>query len=378
MTHAIVLKVLGQVMKWDDERAEREYSWLSLMSRVKFDGYQDFQAGARLIESLTVWLQQFDEMDREPAYRFVRNVVLYLGPAEMLRLVELFFPVTVQRRLVHAASQETGVQSHLVWSNPASAAAYDRLLRRTLFVGLSEGARLDLFRRANAGVVSNEQVLLATYADKDKWDGLLDDLRKDLRDPEARFGAVYLIDDFAGSGLTFIRKDEKTGQWKGKLAKFRQSLGEVGFATYFDSDVKFFVHHYIATHEAKEKLSSRQEEALAELGPEGWIKPVRFTFGMVLREDFPIDRSPLEDAKAFLPLTERYYDPSIQTVHTDVGGSDGIRLGFAGCALPLILEHNTPNNSVALLWAESERSNEASPDDAHLMRPLFRRRQRHA
>ena len=39
---------------------------------------------------------------------------------------------------------------------------------------------------------------------------------------------------------------------------------------------------------------------------------------------------------------------------------------------PLVLEHNTPNNSVALLWAET-----AGGDTALAMRPLFRQRRRH-
>ena len=73
----------------------------------------------------------------------------------------------------------------------------------------------------------------------------------------------------------------------------------------------------------------------------------------------------------FWPLTQKYYDASIEDKHTDVGGGD-VRLGFGGAALPLILEHNTPNNSVALLWAETDGV-EGVP-----MRPLFRRRQRHS
>lgn len=69
-------------------------------------------------------------------------------------------------------------------------------------------------------------------------------------------------------------------------------------------------------------------------------------------------------------------DPEIQTKHTDVGGVNHIGLGYGGCALPLVLEHNTPNNSVALLWAETDGG---SRDGARApaMRPLFRRRQRH-
>jgi hypothetical protein len=75
-------------------------------------------------------------------------------------------------------------------------------------------------------------------------------------------------------------------------------------------------------------------------------------------------------------LTQTYYDPSLRTKHTDVGGVTHLGLGYGGCALPLVLEHNTPNNAVALLWAETaggDRDGVAAP----AMRPLFRRRQRH-
>jgi len=45
-----------------------------------------------------------------------------------------------------------------------------------------------------------------------------------------------------------------------------------------------------------------------------------------------------------------YYDEDIQDKHTRQGGSD-VKLGFGSCALPLILHHNTPNNSVPILWS---------------------------
>ena len=377
MKQDLALKVLGQIMAWDNDRASEEYHWLSLMSRLKFDGYQDFLAGARFIESLAYWIQQFDSSDREAAYAFVRHVLVYVGPAELLRLVELFFPDTVQRRIVQAAAMETDVPAYRVWADTRAAAAYDRLLRRTLFIGLSEGARLDLFRRANAGTISNDQVLLATYADEDKWNDLLKELRKDLQDETATFGTIYLIDDFAGSGLTFIRRDEEAQEWKGKLKKFRVSVEE-RLTTHFDPAVNIFVHHYIATSDAKINLAQRQDAALTELGVGGWFQSVQFTFGMVLKSDFPVDRSPIPEARAFLPIAERYYDTAAQSKHTDVGGT-GVQLGFSGCALPLILEHNTPNNSVGLLWADTDgQPDAAGSPTTHPMRPLFRRRQRHS
>jgi hypothetical protein len=81
---------------------------------------------------------------------------------------------------------------------------------------------------------------------------------------------------------------------------------------------------------------------------------------------------------AFIALTRRYYDPILRTIHTDVGKVSHLGLGYGGCGLPLVLDHNTPNNSVALLWAETEGGQRADGVVAPAMRPLFRRRQRHA
>ena len=67
-------------------------------------------------------------------------------------------------------------------------------------------------------------------------------------------------------------------------------------------------------------------------------------------------------------LTEIYYDPKIETKHTNVGGVAHLGLGYGGCALPLVLDHNTPNNAVALLWAETDGGQKDS-----VMLPAMRR-----
>ena len=96
---------------------------------------------------------------------------------------------------------------------------------------------------------------------------------------------------------------------------------------------------------------------------------------MTLPHDLPINTNGERHDK-FIELTEIYYDPVLRTKHTDVGGVTHLGLGYGGCALPLVLEHNTPNNSVALLWADTDGGiRNGVPVSA--MRPLFRRRQRH-
>ena len=77
------------------------------MARLKYDGYRDFQAGMRFIESLATWLQQFKPAERETAYTLLSDSTLvYIGPSEMQRLVEQFYPRTVRDRLMRTVAAE--------------------------------------------------------------------------------------------------------------------------------------------------------------------------------------------------------------------------------------------------------------------------------
>ena len=100
-----------------------------------------------------------------------------------------------------------------------------------------------------------------------------------------------------------------------------------------------------------------------------WFDRIEFSYGLLLPDSLPLNTA---QHGAFLNLVDNYYDAAIETKHMKVGGENA-RLGFGGCALPLVLEHNTPNNSVALLWADTKGG-----EGKHAMRPLFRRRQRHS
>jgi hypothetical protein len=362
----LALKVLSQIMNWDIDRARSEDSWLRLMSRTKYDGYQDYLAGARFVESLANWLQQFDHDERETAYQFIRNHLVYIGPAEIQHLVDLVFPETIQPKIVTAVAQLLGIPEYMIWSHSEATKVYRLLLRKTLFLALSDGARIDAFRRANVGTISNEQIVLSTQIDDEKWEDLLKNLQKDLKDPAAKFCSVYLLDDFIASGKTLIREDD--GIWNGKLFRSWTST-QKHIDTHFEENYIVHVHYYIASHDAKVEVPKRYEAALRRVGTENLFPRVKFSFGTVLPEDLPIDATRFPE---FIKLTGKYYDPVIETKSIRVGRTDA-RLGFGKCALPLIIEHNTPNNSIGLLWAESEGTN-GHP----AMRPLFRRRQRHS
>lgn len=101
------------------------------------------------------------------------------------------------------------------------------------------------------------------------------------------------------------------------------------------------------------------------------MTPVTQSFDLVFERKDIFVRG---DSKELDQFVDKYYDPSIETKSLKVGGTDA-KYGFAECGLPLILEHNTPNNSLSFLWAES--SPRESENKVHQMKPLFRRRQRH-
>ncbi len=162
MNQELALRTLSSIMSWPDDRARQEFAWLRLMARVKYDDYQDVLAGVRFVESLAKWLQQFDSDERETAYRFVRQQLVYVSTAEMRRLVESFYPVTVQNVLLQRVARQLGIPKYRVWSHADGPATFECLRRKTLFMGLSDGARIDILRHANVGIISNEQAVLTT------------------------------------------------------------------------------------------------------------------------------------------------------------------------------------------------------------------------
>lgn len=240
-----------------------------------------------------------------------------------------------------------------------------------MFVGLSDGSRIDILRRANSRRLSTEQVVPMLNIDIGKWEDLSEKLTKEC--PNAKFERVVLIDDFTASGTTFIR--EKDGVWKGKLHTFnkmvRDAQKQLGDAFPIAQRFHLHVHHYVSSFQARTALQERIDDARARWS-EAWFDEVTITEGLLLPETLKL--TPEQDAE-MLDLCDRYYDNALYMrlkKHCDEAGQSDMRLGYANCALPIVLDHNTPNNSIPLLWAET-----IGGDGIHPMRPLFHRRDRH-
>ena len=74
----------------------------------------------------------------------------------MRHLVGLFYHDTVEPRLMTEAALACDIPRYQVWADKDASQHYRRLLRKCLFVELSDGARADVFRRLNEGRISNE------------------------------------------------------------------------------------------------------------------------------------------------------------------------------------------------------------------------------
>jgi hypothetical protein len=372
----MALSLIAEIMGWADDtqsEATREYAWLRLMSTVKYDSYSDFRAGIRFVESLATWLKQFDPEDRKTAFRFIRERLVYISIAEMQRLIEAFVPEILTPNLRKLVGQELGVPAYQVWATKQGADTFRKRRRKTLFVGMSDGSRIDVLRRANAGLLSQEQVVPMLNVDNEKWRDLAKKLEGDngMR-PGEKFDSVYLIDDFTASGTTFIRQVD--GKWKGKLQKFNDiivaSKAELKDKFPIADNFDLHIHHYISSAQAKENLLERLKAA------EAWQQRTYGTWsiseGLLLPTTLPLSSTTDDD---MIRLCEKYYDHQLferLRVHCEENGQTTMAFGYANCALPIVLEHNTPNNSIPVLWADTDGAG-----GAHPMRSLFHRRDRH-
>lgn len=374
MNEELGLRTLASVMDWDDDSyVTTEYEWLRLMSRFKYDGYSDFVAGARFVESLIRWLQQFEKgKHRNAAYEYVKASLVYISTAEMRKLVELFYRTVVEPRLMRDAADRFGIPPYRVWAHREAALEFAKMRRRTLFMGLSDGARMDVLRHVNHGLLVHDQLVGHTQLDKDKWRDLMKKLRSDkvVKDTSATFSSLYVLDDLVASGTTLLRRDPDTHEWDGKLTKLRKSISEAEKdGAIFDAGWTLNVHHYVANEAAVSRIETRAVEAQAQLPTDRWFTDIRFSYGAIIPGS-----TALQDERdvEMCQLIDHYYDAEIEKEeHLRQAGIANLKRGYAACGLPLVLDHNTPNNSLAILWAESSGSKGPA------MQPLFRRRQRH-
>jgi len=157
----LAMRLLADLMKWDETKATSEFSWLKLMVEAKYDHYLGYSPGAHFYANLLAWIGQFNDEDRATAYDFIRNRLVYVCQREMHHLVNLTMP-SIQEEMRRQVAEELCVPYYKTWGSEQAQKRLKLMAIRTLYVGLSDGAKIDVFRRDNEGYVSNEQIVAAS------------------------------------------------------------------------------------------------------------------------------------------------------------------------------------------------------------------------
>lgn len=200
--------------------------------------------------------------------------------------------------------------------------------------------------------MSNEQIYPLYELTPERADEMRNVPREATGDPDARYRTLVLLDDFTASGTTYIR--EGTNKLDGKIPRAWRTALERGLIT---EQAELDIVVYVATERALTYIAERAVQLVADPSKLG-VETIQLLSSEV----------EVAATDAFYELTDKYYDSSFESSHTKVGGTQEVKRGYSDCALPLALAHNSPNNSVVLLWAGNR---EAS------IRGLFPRVERH-
>jgi hypothetical protein len=334
---------------------------LEFMAEYKYNHYEMYAPGIRFTDQLIRWLRQFSPEDRAVALQLVRKRLIYISQREMQDLARFLYYNKIVPKLLERVIEKERLRPYQY--GVAFKKYFPDYLRRSIFIGLSDGAKIDFFRRHHIDL-SQEQVIPYYRSSHEDY---LASLRKELQDNDARFEWVFLIDDFVASGYTLIHEDPAASNGlTGSLCRVYSHHPDL-----IRGAQNVYVCHYIATRQAMDharKLTSHLE---------GYQGKVDFLNALTIEREFSVNQAEFNKDErdrrldeAICSLCERYYSDSFEDENSRKGGS--MKLGFGGVGLPLATYSNTPNNSIYLLWLHREGSG-----DSPGFQPLFRRINRH-
>jgi hypothetical protein len=395
-----LLKTILPDPPWTEDRLREIVEDLRTLAEYKYNRYEMYQPARLFFESLYLFLAKFKADDRTIALEFVRRNLVYISREEFQQLAHVLYYDRIRQKQLDFAADLSGIRRHCLRKLSESDACR-RLQRTSLYVALSDGARIDYFRRQNLDI-NNEQVLAAYYVGKEKIADIGRSLAEALKEECARFDCLFLLDDFCGSGRTLLREVATVkmntlvpglkipAEFQGRL-KFDetemllewtyagaigqddiQALRQISPATAFQEGIDSLAE-MCANGGTQVKGSllriAGQQGLLALLSDRAriYFTPLLATeyamarlLPLLSRLPKPLDRLQLLPA-AIVPnevrvyagsqpiagLCERYYlREELEDEHTS-----NVKYGYDGCGLPLILHHNTPNNSLYFLWA---------------------------
>ena len=408
----LLQETLPMLLEGEDEAASI-FRELEFLSDYKYNGYEMYHPGRLFLENLYLWLDQFKPEERMDALRFVREKLISISRRDFQQLAYILYHDVIRRQQIRITAEYAGISPYrirLIRESPY----FQQITRASLYVGMSDGARIDYIRRHNLHI-SNEQVLPYYEVSSLKKADLLKELQKELSNPNGLFHCLFMVDDFCGSGRTLLREvvtinvnqpyeppviplswqsrfrfsaetNELELLYQGALScEDQQALQGMGVSREYAEAIDHLIDKYSKNETVLKGALTKAEENLREiLDSKAYIYlcPLLATQKALDRLNALITRLPapfadmkilpgavLKDSERITSnkdpigaLCENYYTTDFEDEHTGP-----VKFGFDNCGLPLVLHHNTPNNSIYLLWARKPAG----------FNPLFVRYERH-
>lgn len=317
MKDELAERLLVTVMDWDQIRTKEERAIIQDMARYKYDEYQQFAPGMRFIESLARWLYQFAPEHREAAYRFVREKLIFYSTAEIGHLVGMAYRDRIRPSLMRSTATECGMNSRHV-AQIARSTEFRVRQRQCLFLGLSDGARIDVFRRSNSRDLSHEQISRSHELADHRVDELLKELKQDLQNIAGEaapvdpvFRTLVLLDDFSASGCSYYMP-KPDGSIGGKLFHLFLAISDQKKKNPLSrlvriNETELVIVLYVATEQAKQHLEKYSKQVWGESGVKVHVEVVQ-----PLPNAVRLDHDNCGDLGRVI---DSYYDHSIHDVH---------------------------------------------------------------
>jgi len=361
--------ILRTIMNWSNDDITRELPDLQALAAYGYDDYQQFKPGMRFIESLAGWLNRLPQDKRDTAFDFIKNRLLFITRSQMEQIVSTAYPDYIIPLLLNQISEESE-KTIPKWNvtKLIKSKEFEILHHQCLFTGLSDGSQIDIFRRSNSKI-NHEQVSRTHEINKSRAEKIKKELKERLEyfnteKPSKYFRNVFLLDDFSASGISYLNKKKSAPHGvTGKIASFYNSIQNENDPLHnlLDlKDLRVYLILYVATEDAKKHLQELGEELFSSI-----------PFSVIVIHTIPdcIKYNEGEN-EAFTELikNKEFGWEKLSNIHTAQGDESKPYLGFDGCALPMILHHNTPNNSLPILHRN---------DDKTAFKGLFPRISRH-
>ena len=377
MRFNLAKQFLTQLMKWDDIEATEHLKEIDLMSDIKYDSYDQFMPGVKFVGYFYIWLSQFEDIDdRKLMYEFVKKYIIYINSTQISHLIDLLYSTkiipAIRQKVVEDFRNHGLTVNKYNYKRLDNAAEFKSHKRKTLFIGLSDGSHIDIIRRNS--YLDNDQVLTNYYPDDTKIKELAEELEKSkdlVEGSEKKFESIALIDDFTASGSSFIRiKDD--GTFAGKLPKFFEAIyGKEEFKKLLVDGFDIHLYFLIATKSALDHINAMLEQYKKQ------HRDLNVTLECVqmLYEDAKFTSHTGTEALAIQKIIsqKRYInEPALTRAYKESypAGNTDYHLGYRQCALTIVLNHNTPNNSLPIIWQPKREAGDR-------LYPLFYRITRH-